>query len=211
MNNAIKMVRLDVLSTMKTYTAMFLVVFLAIAVFMYPNLSVMGVSCAWIVSVLSAMVFMAQEKNDLTRLYASFPILKRDIVLGRFLYTVGFFLLVFAIAAALYVVISLFTGTPVQPLYYAMGFAVSFLVFSIIVGAQMPFFFKMGYMKGRALSIVIFLALIGLNWLATFYLGFEDLTFLAAQSVVSVLVLMALSLVILVVSYLVSVRVYPKN
>lgn len=210
MSNTIKMARLDFITMKSNYLSYLSGVFVVLLfLFMGSTFVLVSVNCAWVVALISTMIFMAQEKNDLNRLYGTFSITIRDIVLGRFLYVVSIYLALFLITTFLYAIYSFIQSVPFDLVDFTLGLGISFLVFSIIVGIQMPLFFKLGYMKGRMWSLLAFLLVIAIITIPVLIYGPGAVfSTLPIYGLVHTLGSLLLGIVVLFISWKASVAAY---
>lgn len=150
--------------TMKSQFVVYLSLVLIILMFGFMGSSV-ALSCitgAWFVALLSSNIFSVQEKNNLDRLYGSVSVKLQDIVLGRYVFVLLNYFISFLVVIALYSGLALIQNKALELPDIALGFSLSFLVFSTITGIQMPLFFKMGYTKARVWSMLPFVAVMAL-------------------------------------------------
>jgi hypothetical protein len=202
------MIRLDYF-TMKPNLKAFGVVILFVVVFwlMSSSLTLLLVNCAWYLALISSNVFAVEEQNGLKRLYGMLPLTTRDRILGRYL----FVLLTHVVATPTVLVLSLFvpSSAPVTLDGTLLPLSASLLIYSAIVGAQMPFFFRLGYNKGRFYAMVPFLAVMGIAAVPSL-MGDTLVLFTWAinnQNIASVL-MFTLGIAILSLSYVVSLLLY---
>ena len=157
MTNVLKMTKLDFF-TIKSQ--LFSYISLAIIILMFEfigsSVTILCITGSWFVALMSTTVFATQEKNNLERLYGSISISLNDIVLGRYVFVFLNYFVSFLLIIVLNFGFALYHGTTVEILDVMLGFSLSFLSFSAITGIQMPMFFKMGYTKARAWSLISF-------------------------------------------------------
>ena len=157
MTNVLKMTKLDFF-TIKSQ--LFSYISLAIIILMFEfigsSVTILCITGSWFVALMSTTVFATQEKNNLERLYGSISISLNDIVLGRYVFVFLNYFVSFLLIIVLNFGFALYHGTTVEILDVMLGFSLSFLSFSAITGIQMPMFFKMGYTKARAWSLIPF-------------------------------------------------------
>lgn len=213
MTNSLKMARLD-FYTMKSQLASYAVIIWLVLLFgfMGSSVTLICINCAWFVALMSTTIFAAQEKNNLNRLYGSLSLKLKDIVLGRYLFTVMSFVLSSLFAIALFFVFTRFGGQPftLNDVFFSLG--LSFLIFSAIVGMQMPIFFKLGYIKARVWMMIPFAAVIGLVVLPALV---EELSgiiaFMISNQMILTLCCILASCVIQFLSYKIAVAAYRKG
>jgi len=158
MTGTLRMTKLDTF-TMRPYFYTYLALMPIMLLFAYMKSSdtLLYFTCSWFVALTATNIFAIEEKNNLGRLYGTLSIRLTDIVRGRYL----FVLLSYAVAALLVLLfstgIALYHGSAVAWDNTLLGIGVSFLVFSLIVGFQIPLFFRLGYVKAKFWSLVPFL------------------------------------------------------
>lgn len=202
------MVKLDYF-TMKPNLKTFGVVVLFVVGFwlMSTSIALLLLNCAWYVALISTNIFSVEEKNGLKRLYGMLPLRTRDIILGRYVFVVLSYVVATSVVLGLSFVVP--GREPITLDGAFLSLSGSLLVFVAIVGAQMPFFFRLGYNKGRFYAIVPFFAVMGLaaipslmgHTLALFNWAINNQTMAA-------LLTLALSMTILTLSYVASLLLY---
>lgn len=167
MTGALKMAKLD-FYTLKAQLSSYLALVLIMIMFWFMNssLTTLYFTVAWFVALMSANIFAIQEKNGLHRLYGSIALSRKDIVLGRYVFVLLNFAILLAAVIVLHAGVMLIQNKALVLSEMLIAFSVSFLVFSLITGVQMPIYFKMGYTRARAWSMVPFIAVMGLSALA---------------------------------------------
>jgi len=137
----------------------------------------------WLVMYMS-YPFSIAEKNGMDTLYATLPLRRRDIVIGRF----AFVLLMEFITIAFVLLLSLLLSNLFPlPMEQSMGEALFSLcvlsaVFSLLVAIQYPLYFKLGYTKAKLFTYIPFLLIlmligfwsaeefsIAVNWIAVWH------------------------------------------
>jgi ABC-type transport system involved in multi-copper enzyme maturation permease subunit len=153
-----KMTKLDTFA-MRSYFYTYLALMPIMLLFAYMKSSdtLLYFTCSWFVALSATNIFAIEEKNNLGRLYGTLPIRLPDIVLGRYL-----FILLSYVAAVVLVLlfstgIALYQGNTLSGSYTLLGIGVSFLAFALIVGVQLPIFFRLGYIKAKFWSMLPFL------------------------------------------------------
>ncbi len=126
--------------------------------FIGSSVTVLCITAAWFVALMSSNIFAIQEKNNLDRLYGSVSVGLKDIVLGRYVFMFLNYLLSFIAVIVLHFGFALYQNTAFSIIDIMLGFSLAFLVFSAITGIQMPLFFKMGYTKAKVWSLIPFIA-----------------------------------------------------
>ena len=213
MTNSLKMVKLDFF-TMKSQLASYAVIVLFVLLFgfMGSSITLICINCAWFVALMSTTIFATQEKNNLNRLYGSLSLKLKDIVLGRYIFTVMSFVLSFIVAIVLFFGLTLFQGYSFTLYDVFLSFGVSFLIFSAIVGMQMPIFFKMGYIKARVWIFIPFAGVIGLVVLFGVVKGLSGIiAFMRSNETLLIICCLLASCIIQYLSYRVSIIAYRKR
>ena len=161
MGNSLKMARLDFF-VMKSqlFTFLSLAPILLMFGLMGASAALMGIHAAWYTALLVACnIFAIQEKNGLDRLYGSVALKLEDIVLGRYVFMLLLYFASFIVAMAMHCGFALYRSHAPAAIDILLGLGISFLAFSTIVSMQTPLYFKMGFIKGRAWSMLPFFAL----------------------------------------------------
>lgn len=213
MSNVFNMARLD-LYTLKSQMAMFLVI-PVIAVFfslMGSTLAVLGFSAVWLVILINTNLFAIEEKYGLERLYSSLALDKKSVVLGRYISTTLNYLFTFFVITIIGILISFVQGYHNSIDDFIKGFCLSLLAFSLISAIQLPIYFWAGYTKGRFLSLIPFLIIVGFVMLQSFFEKLEGVmnSILAYGNGIHAICLIV-SIVVMVASYGVSVLCYKKR
>ncbi|MCC0633446.1 ABC-2 transporter permease [Clostridioides sp. ZZV15-6388] len=213
MTDSIKFTKLDIF-TMKSYFNMNLVLLPVIMLFSYMGSSTLTlyITCSWFVALMISNVFAIEEKNNLSRLYGTLSIKLRDIVLGRYIFILLNFVLTVFIITILSIVVLFFKSKSIDIQEIILGISTSFLVFSAIVGVQIPIFFKMGYLKARFWSLIPYIIVLTLVLMTSLIdkISFVIDFIIYNQGIFSILGLIA-SFIILVVSYKISFLLYKSR
>lgn len=214
MSNAFNMAMLD-FYTLKSQTAMYLII-PAIAVFFSLTgspLSVLGFTAAWLVLLVNTNLFAIQEKYGLERLYGSLALNKKSVVLGRYISTTLNYLFAFIVVVIIGVFMAFVQGHQAPVDGVVEGFCLSLLVFTLISAIQLPIYFRAGYTKGRILSMIPFLVIVGgFVILQSFFEKLEEVlkSILAYGNGIYVVCLIV-GVLVMIVSYYVAVSCYKKR
>ncbi|MCC0739414.1 ABC-2 transporter permease [Clostridioides sp. ZZV14-5902] len=213
MTDSIKFTKLDIF-TMKSYFNMNLVLLPVIMLFSYMGSSTLTlyITCSWFVALMISNVFAIEEKNNLSRLYGTLSIKLRDIVLGRYIFILLNFVLTVFIITILSIVVLFFKSKSIDIQEIILGISTSFLVFSAIIGVQIPIFFKMGYLKARFWSLIPYIIVLTFVLMTSLIdkISFVIDFIIYNQGIFSILGLIA-SFIILVVSYKISFLLYESR
>lgn len=213
MNNAFNMVRLD-FYTLKSQPGVYLII-PVVAIFfslMGSPITVLGFTASWLVLIVNTNLFAVQERYGLERLYGSLAVNKRSIVLGRYISTTFNYLFAFFVIVIIGVLLSFMQGrsNPTQGIFE--GFCLSLFVFSLISAIQLPIYFGTGYTKGRILSMIPFLIIVGFVMLQSLVAKLEGIikSILSYGNFIYTLCLI-ISAVVMIVSYGIAVICYKKR
>lgn len=210
MTTVFNMVKLDFF-TLKSQFAVYLTVPAVIGMFCMMNSSILflSITAAWLILIVNTNLFAIQEKYGLERLYSSLAITKRTFILGRYLFTIFNFLIGFVVSMAMSLSVFVFNGRIMNVYEVFSAFCLSLFVFSIVLAVQLPIYFRVGYSKGRYLSLLPFIAVFGIGILSSLvekidfilkYILANDISFLC----------LAGSIMVLMISYFISLFCYKK-
>ena len=213
MTGALKIVKLDFL-TVKSQASLYLslVAIILLFGFMRSSVIVLCITGAWYTALMVSNIFIIQEKNHLDRLYGSVAIRLKDIIFGRYVFVLLNYVMSFAIIIAIYAIISSFQHKTLELSDMILGLSLSLLAFSLIVGIQMPLFFKMGYTKAKVWSLVPFIAVMALVLIPSFVSALSDAihSILSNRSILIAGCILA-SVIVQFLSYRTSVSAYRKR
>ena len=134
------------------------------------------------------------------------------MVLGRYISTTINYLFAFLVVVIIGVIMSFVQGrtNPVDGI--VEGFCLSLLVFTLISAIQLPIYFGAGYTKGRILSMIPFLVIIGFVMLQSFFekLGSVIQTILTFGNSIYAISFIV-SVVVMVISYYIAVFCYKRR
>ncbi|MCL2164526.1 MAG: ABC-2 transporter permease [Oscillospiraceae bacterium] len=222
MNKTLSFVRLDFITVKPYLTLKNLIIFVGAAVFMiltnYGASSSIGILMV-LAALYASYPFALGEKSNIDVLYATLSIKRKIVVLGRYL-----FALTLDISSGLFAyIISFVLLTALQRNFNSIETLVTvfvlFLLFSIIQAIQLPIYFKLGYMKAKLLAYLPFFALpLVIMLFSNFSKDFFAiewvvglLEWFAANLAVTALVGVVVWLVIMALSYRVSLSFYSKR
>ncbi|MCC0764257.1 ABC-2 transporter permease [Clostridioides sp. ES-S-0006-03] len=213
MTDSIKFTKLDIF-TMKSYFNMNLVLLAVIMLFSYMGSSTLTlyITCSWFVALMISNIFAIEEKNNLSRLYATLSIKLKDIVFGRYIFILLNFVFTVFLITVLSIIVLFLKSEPIDIQEIILGISTSFLIFSAIVGVQIPIFFKMGYLKARFWSLIPYIIVLTLVLMTSLIdkISFVIDFIIGNQGIFSILELIS-SFIILVVSYKISFLLYKSR
>ncbi len=164
MNDTLKAARLD-LALIRPYMRNICFTMAIPVAFAAINRSlVTGVSFAMcFIAMTAGYTFSVSEKSSMDRLYGILPISKKNLVLGRYLYTCSMGLLAFMFSIIVHPIVLRALGTIVQPADICLAAILGILMFTLYTVFQLPGYYKFGSINGRIfmyIPIVGFLAIL---------------------------------------------------
>lgn len=165
MDKVFKLVLLDK-ALLKPYYKYFLVILAAPLVMTLTNKNIIyGILfCTIITAMTSSYTFKIAEKNDITKLYGLLPVTKKDIVVGRYLFTAILGVIAIAVTILLNIVILTFMKVSFTTDDIIFGTSSALILYFFFTSIQLPGYFRFGSIKG---SLFSYMPLIGM-----FLLGF---------------------------------------
>ena len=211
--NAAKVVKLDVLTIRPYLTLKNLAIFLGLGIF-YAVVCKSGAPMVFVAQLAALLFdgypFMAGENAGIDPLYRLFSIPSKDVVKGR--YAVGILMsatmlllgaLCYWLASQIYPEEDL--GMHLLLLGPGMFFAITLIIF-----LEYPFYFKLGYLKGKTMASIPYYVVCVAIWLGVGHLQ-EIVSFLTAHAVWVGAALLVLWLTVLYCSYRLSLRYYDRR
>ncbi|MFT4143989.1 MAG: ABC-2 transporter permease [Mobilitalea sp.] len=212
MTDSMKFAKLDFF-TMKSQLPGYLSLVFVVTLFsvMGSDIITICITSAWFTALMSFNVFIIQEKNNLNRLYGSVSISLRNIVLGRYLYVILSYLMCLLLSLILYIPVSYINNILFVKMDFFIGTSLSLLIFTTIVGLQMPILFKLGYTKGRLWSAIPFIVIMLLIPLPSFVSSLSNIiTFILSHTSLLITICLVASGIIYYLSYQISVLIYRR-
>jgi len=213
MKNITKMMKLDFL-TMKSQLGLYLVLIFIMAIYVYMDSSiiVLSITCSWFIALLFANIFAIQDKNKLNRLYSSFSIKLKDIISGRYAYIFLNFLISLLLLNIIHFIVMLLLNNSPILLEYCLGFTVSFLVFSLIIGFQLPIYFGMEYTKAKIWTMAPYLIVMSIILIPSLLTSFSNIMeFMVNNKIILFIVSYSISLITIFISYKLSLKTYQNR
>ena len=171
-------------------------------------------AAAIVMSLLAANPFAADERGRLDTLYATLPLSRSAVVIGRYVSLTVIYLLVVLAANILAVAVPLTKGAEIDLWMLGMINLASVIIYALAIAVQLPFFFSVGFTRARPMMYIPVGVVAGLLWLAGQTGLVDDSDFTALQSidpVVAVGVGVGVSVVALVISAAVSSVRYGRR
>ncbi len=213
MSNTFNMARLD-FYTLKSQMTTYMVIPTVALFFSLTGLSLsaLGFTAAWLVLIVNTNLFAIQEKYGLERLYSSLALNKKSVVLGRYISATLNYLFGYFVVIIVGVIISFIQGHANFYNGIIEGFCISLLTFTLVSAIQLPIYFVVGYTKGRIISMIPFLIIAGLVILQALNERLERVIRSVLDYGNSIYAICLISsIVIMVVSYYISVSCYKKR
>lgn len=121
---------------------------------------------AALMALMAPQTFATDERGRLDTLYAILPISRRTVVAGRYLAVVILYLAMAAVATLAAVAVTLAQGASVPLGQLAVINLVCLVVLLLMISAQLPFFFGLGFARARPMMYLPLVAVSGAVWLA---------------------------------------------
>lgn len=218
MNTAAKCARFDIITLAAYKKTYFFMLFYPIFMVLMTQEPISGITFGMAMSVvILATPFSIEERYHLERL--TLPTDRVSQVRGRYLLilsTVAFLAVVYTVES---VVVGLLLGTESQWQDVALALVSSVAVVLLMMAIQLPFLYKLGYTKARMIMLAPFVLMgVGIPLLARLGRDFRPspqllrfLDVLANNALLVMLLVAALVLVALVVSYSFSLGIYLRK
>jgi hypothetical protein len=152
MSKALAFARLDYI-TVKPYLTLKNLFLLAAVLIIYSGITESLISIITITMVFAAIYssypFVVGDKSNIDALYSTLSIKRDTVVTGRYIFAFSLILCAGVISnAAAFVILTVTKGGYVltDSLFIT---AIMFMAFSVIIGLQMPIYFKFGYTKAK--------------------------------------------------------------
>lgn len=174
--------------------------------------------------------FAVEEKGKLDNLYLTLPVIRNDIVKARFGLSFIMQLVGLVVGGTITVILSalLYGKTVFVPHFFKADFnnmliiiCCSLFFYAIMNLSTFPILFKIGYAKGKGLGFYIPLSAVGVLIVVVYLLWYFSDTFqtwlfqmfewVYANMVLSSLLLLAVAVILLTISYLLSCKFYAKR
>lgn len=213
MSYSVKMAKLD-FYTLKSQFGNYAALVFAIAMFCFigSSITILSITAAWFVALLMTNVFVAQEKNNLERLYASLSLDLKNIICGRYIFIFANYIAAIVMSIIIGVCASHLRNVTVSFMEIVTAACVSILIFSMIIGVQIPIYFRYGYTKAKVRCLIPFVLVLGLVVLPSFMEGFSSVIEVLTQNQAAMnVVCLLFSGAIFLVSYRASISCYKKR
>lgn len=129
------------------------------------------VAAAIVMSLLASNPFAADERGRLDTLYATLPMTRSSVVIGRYVALVVLYLAVAVLGTAATIVVLIKNESTVDYGQLGVVNVISLLIFTVVIAVQLPFFFSVGFTRARLMAFIPMAVLVGGTALAS-QLGF---------------------------------------
>ena len=214
MNTSLKMARLDYYAfkpLLAAFTGFIVVVFMLAGI---TDSSIGGLcfTSSWYVAILSANIFSIQEKNGMERLYASLSLELRNIIKGRYIFIFCNYAFALILSFFIGIVTSVLQNRMIDFADVILGMCSSLFLFVMIVGIQIPIYFRFGYTRAKVWGMIPFIFIVGIMLIDGYFGVFSNIvTGVHKNELASNVVCVAVSFLIVFISYHLSVRCYLKR
>lgn len=213
--NVKKQIKLDLISIKPYFTLKNLIIFLGIVIFyMFINNSPnIIISLSMIIAMIySSFPFLVGENADIDGVYRLLSIGSRDIVIGRYILALIFYLCSFILGFVFYLIVATIKDFPIDlDILFSLG--INFPVFAIIISLQYPIYFKYGYAKAKTWTLlpIFIIGIIGM--LAGFFIkDFDQLiNFIYQNKDLIIIISIILLILIITISIKLSVKFYKQR
>ncbi len=128
-----------------------------------PGMAVL--TSAVVASMMISAPFLGDERGRLETLYGVLPLSRSDVVGGRALAIVVYYLVASVIAVVMTAVVGVVRGSIVPLELMGVALAVSFAFIGLAMSVQLPVLFRVGYSRGRLVAYAPALIVAGVLWL----------------------------------------------
>lgn len=221
MSKALNFVRLDFITVKPYFTLKNLLIFLALPIVFIIDSST-SAAANGVLMVFAALYvsypFAVGEKNGIDTLYPTLSIIRKSVVLGRYLFALTFDICSGIIAFVYQLVVMTILQKDFNASETLATILVLFVIFTVIQAIQLPIYFKLGYAKAKMLAYLPFFAVTFVVLAAKNIFGDGLISFLtaaiewmAANPIVTAGIGITLWLGIMIVSCRTSLAFYQKR
>jgi hypothetical protein len=218
MHNMMQAIKLDFYIIKGNY-ARFLVIayIIGIAIGVFTKASYLTVPLIMIImAATSGTYFSVRERNNLGKFYGALPLDRTRVVAARYLYTLIFGLINWAVAILLATVIMLAGNKGTDPSMFSFYASFSFFYFCLFIGIVFPIFYKFEYSKAYLFTslpfyLIFILGLIISNKMDLTASLVQTFKYFTANPAMIWILGVGVGLAILAVSCLISINIYKKK
>jgi len=220
MTKAVKVVKLDFL-TVKPYCRFILLLLALGFLFGIGNKEPYIIPPMFMIWALffAAYPFSIGEKNSLDKLYGTFSLKRRDIVAGRYMFSLVGSVLFMAVSVVIVFLSAVFIKKNIEIEQLFLVVCIGFLIFSVVISFQVPVFFKLGYNKAKLLTYLPLMAIAFIVPMAelipansTIGRLFNEIgKIIEERTYLAYVMLLGVSIIVLYISYIISRSIYEKK
>lgn len=169
MNNVLKAAKMD-FSLVRPYWWNIAFVVLFPVVFSVMNTSLIyGISFTMcFIGLTASYTFSISEKNGMERLYGILPIPKKDMVLGRYLYTCAMGLLALLVSLVIHsIVLYKWASIEVTAEDIIAATLTGIVMFTFYTAFMLPGYYKFGAIRGRFVMLIPVAVYLAILWLTS--------------------------------------------
>lgn len=207
-----KILKLDWVTTRPYFTIknLLVMIFLCAILFFLTRNSLSTVSMPLIFAILySSYPFLVGEDAGIDALYRIFGIKSKNVVLGRYIFSV-FLYIGFAFFGLLVALVLFLLGNKINAYEVLGSYGIYTIIYLLIVNFQYPFFFKLGYQKARLVAMVGIFLFGGIA--GALFAGFSELILSVSQNpIILIIAGLVMIAIIFAISINFSIRFYRKK
>ena len=222
MNKVLKFAKLDLLTIKPYMTWKISLLFLAVCAMVgygTGGTAVIVGMCMMYGVIFSSYPFAVGEKSALDTLYSTLPVSKKQMVAGRYLFSICLILTALILSCILSFIMMRVLGKEFDLATTLISVLVCFLLFSMIEAIQMPIYYKFGYTKAKFLTYLPLMAFPAATIIVSTFVGKNKLMPLVTGALAWIESNMALTAVlgvmlwagIMLLSAMLSYRLYRKR
>ena len=155
MSKVLSFVKLDFITVKPYFTVKNLFILLIVITALSINNTAGGVLIGIVMAfalMYSSYPFAVGEKNSIDHLYATLPMSKRSVVLGRYGFVIALDVISGVVACLLLFVLQTILQRPFSLQETLLTALVLFVIYTFFQAIQLPIYFKLGYAKAKFLA-----------------------------------------------------------
>lgn len=212
MNNIMNLIKLSFNNFLSIKKSVVLIVFcFSVAGAFNPAFSVMLIGMITYVIAYQTMAY--EDSYGIDYLISYLPVTKKEFVLSRYLFNLMMMVFACLFYTVIYLISSKFNVMKNMELDYKMILYAGIFISVVLISVCIPLLLKFGIVKGRTMMTVVFMGVIMI----------PSFTFVSESSGVSIslaeklahingdLLLAVISIICLIISYLISCKIYNKK
>lgn len=166
------------------------------------------------------VLFSITERSNFNKLYGTLPIKKSAHILSRYLFSLIIIGITAIVSFIIFTVLSILIKGNVNWLYGIQYLSLSIFIAIFFISIQYPFYYKFDYTKASVMAILPYIACFAIgipliNQLMKNLVFYENvmevMSYFQSNTVVLILMVLTLSLVLIMSSYLLSKKIQKKE